>query len=31
TGGTIKEACRISGISRSRLYHLLQKYEVGRL
>ncbi len=30
TGGTIKEACRISGISRSRLYHLLQKYKIER-
>jgi two-component system NtrC family response regulator len=26
----IKEACRISGLSRSRLYHLLQKYKIGR-
>ena len=26
----IKEACRISGLSRSRLYHLLQKYKISR-
>jgi transcriptional regulator with GAF, ATPase, and Fis domain len=29
TGGNIKEACRISGLSRSRLYALLQKHHVS--
>jgi two-component system NtrC family response regulator len=28
TGGKIKEACRISGLSRSRLYDLLKKHHV---
>jgi two-component system NtrC family response regulator len=26
----IKEACRISGLSRSRLYHLLKKYKINK-
>ncbi len=30
TGGTVKAACRISGLSRSRLYHLLNKYKINR-
>jgi two-component system NtrC family response regulator len=30
TGGTIKEACRISGLSRPRLYALLKKYHINR-
>ena len=30
TGGNIKEACRISGLSRSRLYHLLRTHRVPR-
>lgn len=30
TKGNIKEACRISGLSRSRLYDLMKKYGVGR-
>ncbi len=30
TNRNIKEACRISGLSRSRLYSLMQKYNVGR-
>jgi two-component system NtrC family response regulator len=25
----IKKACRISGLSRSRLYHLLKKHGIG--
>ncbi len=29
TGGDIKEACRISGLSRSRLYALLQKHHIS--
>jgi len=29
TGGNIKEACQISGLSRSRLYALLKKYELS--
>jgi two-component system NtrC family response regulator len=29
-GGDIKEACRIAGISQSRLYALLQKYSISR-
>ncbi len=28
TGGDIKEACRISGLSRSRLYTLLKRYRI---
>ena len=28
TGGKIKEACGISGLSRSRLYELMKKYEI---
>ncbi|MEW5736615.1 MAG: sigma-54 dependent transcriptional regulator [Thermodesulfobacteriota bacterium] len=28
TDGNIKDACRISGLSRSRLYHLIQKHEI---
>ena len=28
--GDIKEACRISGLSQSRLYALLQKYKISR-
>lgn len=30
TDGSIKEACRISGLSRSRLYALLQKYKIEK-
>jgi two-component system NtrC family response regulator len=30
TKGNIKEACRIAGLSRSRLYHLLKKYSINR-
>ena len=30
TGGTIAEACRISGLSQSRLYALLKKHDVPR-
>jgi two-component system NtrC family response regulator len=30
TGGNIKEACRISGLSRPRLYALLKKYYISR-
>lgn len=30
TGKNIKEACRISGLSRSRLYHLLKQHEVTK-
>jgi len=30
TRGDIKEACRISGLSRARLYALLKRYEVSR-
>lgn len=30
TGGNIKESCRISGLSRPRLYALMSKYKVGR-
>ncbi|MBW1707436.1 MAG: sigma-54-dependent Fis family transcriptional regulator [Deltaproteobacteria bacterium] len=26
----IKDACRVSGLSQSRLYHLLKKYKIGR-
>jgi two-component system NtrC family response regulator len=26
----VKEACRISGLSRSRLYHLLKKYKISK-
>lgn len=29
--GGIKEACRISGLSQSRLYHLLKKYKISRV
>jgi two-component system, NtrC family, response regulator len=29
TSGDIGEACRLSGLSRSRLYHLLKKYSVS--
>jgi DNA-binding NtrC family response regulator len=29
TGGKVKDACRISGLSRSRLYELLKKYHVS--
>ena len=28
TGGTVSDACRISGLSRSRLYTLLKKYRI---
>jgi two-component system NtrC family response regulator len=28
--GDIKEACRIAGISQSRLYALLQKHNISR-
>ena len=28
--GNVQEACRVSGLSRSRLYHLLKKYELRR-
>jgi DNA-binding NtrC family response regulator len=28
TGSDVKEACRISGLSRSRLYTLLRKYQI---
>lgn len=31
TSGNIKEACRISGLSRSRLYVLMKKYEISNL
>ncbi len=31
TGWNIKEACRISGLSQSRLYALLKKHEVSRI
>jgi two-component system NtrC family response regulator len=31
TGGDIKEACKISGLSRPRLYALLKKYHISRL
>ena len=31
TNGNIKEACRISGLSRSRLYVLMKKYEISNL
>jgi two-component system NtrC family response regulator len=30
TGGNIKEACKISGLSRPRLYALLKKYHISR-
>lgn len=30
TKRNIKEACRISGLSRSRLYHLLNQYKISR-
>ena len=30
TQGDIKEACGISGLSRSRLYHLLKKYSINK-
>ncbi|HOI07772.1 MAG TPA: helix-turn-helix domain-containing protein [Deltaproteobacteria bacterium] len=30
TDGNVSTACRISGLSRSRLYALLHKYEVSR-
>ena len=30
TGGNIREACRISGLSRSRLYHLLRSHRVPK-
>jgi len=30
TGGNIKEVCRISGLSRTRLYERLKKYEIRR-
>jgi len=30
TGGYIAEACRISGLSRSGLYNLLQKYQISK-
>jgi two-component system, NtrC family, response regulator len=30
TGGDIKEACRISGLSRSRLYSLLQEHRLTK-
>ncbi len=30
TGGNIKEACRISGLSRTRLYERLKKYNIRR-
>jgi two-component system NtrC family response regulator len=30
TGGIIKEACKISGLSRPRLYALLKKYHINR-
>ena len=28
--GSISEACRISGLGRTRLYSLLKKYEISR-
>lgn len=28
--GNVKEACRISGLSQSRLYYLLKKYDISR-
>ena len=30
TAGNVKEACRLSGLSRSRLYALLKKYGLGK-
>ena len=30
TNGSIKEACRISGLSRSRLYAILNKHNITR-
>ena len=30
TGGSLKEACRISGLGRTRLYTLLKKHGLGR-
>jgi len=30
TKRNVKEACRVSGLSRSRLYHLLNKYKIRR-
>jgi len=30
TKGNIKEACRVSGLSRSRLYALFQKYKIDK-
>jgi two-component system NtrC family response regulator len=30
TGGNIKDACKVSGLSRPRLYALLNKYELSR-
>jgi two-component system NtrC family response regulator len=30
TGGSRKEACRISGLSRTRLFELLKKYEISK-
>jgi len=29
-GGNIREACRISGMSRPRLYALMKKYRISR-
>jgi two-component system NtrC family response regulator len=31
TKGNIKEACRISGLSRTHLYNLMKKHDVSRL
>jgi two-component system NtrC family response regulator len=31
TKGHIKEACRISGLSRTHLYNLMKKHDVSRL
>ena len=31
TGGSVKDACRISGLSRSRLYERMKKYGIPRL
>jgi DNA-binding NtrC family response regulator len=30
TGGDIQAACRVAGLSRSRLYDLLNKYDIRR-
>ena len=30
TAGEVKEACRVSGLSRSQLYYLLRKHGISR-